>query len=111
MPDWAGVEAETAAIINARPEEYDPAIRQNLAELLDLLKATNRPAPDISLGYWPTFRITWDLEGSKNLEIEVFDDRYEVYRFFDGKTDIWYEHRGPGDPISPAFLAELPQPT
>ena len=111
MSDWAGVEAAVEAIIDARPEAYDSAIRQNLAELLDLLRATNRPAPAISPGYWPTFCVTWDLEGSKNLEIEVFDDHYEVYRFFDGKTDIWYEQHGPGGPVSPAFLGELPEPT
>ena len=111
MSDWAEVEAEAAAIINARAEEYDSVIRQNLAELLDLLRATNRPPPDISPGYWPNFCITWDLEGSKNLEIEVFDDRYEVLRFLDGKTDIWYEQHCPGGPVSPAFLGELPEPT
>jgi len=111
MFDWAGVETEVAAIINAQQEGYDSAIRQNLAELLDLLRATNRPAPDISPGYWHTFRITWDLEGSKNLEIEVFGDRYEVYRFFDGKTEIWQEPHCPGGPISLTFLGELPNPT
>lgn len=111
MSDWAGAEAEVAAIINARPEQHGPAIRQNLSELLDLLKATHRPAPEISPGYWPTSRITWRLEGSQNLEIEVFDDRYEVYRYFDGKTDIWYEQHSPGGPISAAFLSELPDQT
>jgi len=110
MSDWGRLEAEVSAIIDARPEQYDQPIRQNLAELLDLLRTTSRPTPDISPGYWPTFRITWDLEGYKNLEIEIFDDRYEVYRFFDGKTDIWCEHHSPGHQLSAEFLAELPRP-
>ena len=110
MSDWERVEAEAEAIVAARPAEYDSVIRQNLAELVDLVRATGRPAPYISPGYWPTFCITWDVEGSKNLEIEVFDSRYEVYRFFDGKTDIWYEEHRPGDVLSEAFLTELPKP-
>lgn len=50
------------------------------------------------------------MRGAENLAIEVFDDRYEVYRSFDGRTDIWYEHRKPGEPVSAAFLRELPDP-
>ena len=105
------MEAEAAAIIGERPEEYDAATRQNLAELIHLVRSTGRPVPLLSPGYWPTFCITWEIEGSKNLEIEVFDDRYEVYRFFDGKTDIWYEHHKPGEAVSSEFLCELPDPT
>ena len=110
MSDWAGVETVVAAIVHARPDEYDLAVRENLVELLDLLRAINRPAPDISPGYYPTFRVRWDLDGSHNLEIEIFDDRYEVYRFFNGETRIWYEYHRPGETFSLTFLSELPQP-
>ncbi len=106
--DWARVEAEVKAIIAERPNDYGAVVRQNLAELLELLRATGRPAPYVSPGYWPTFRVTWDAEGAENLEIEVFENRYEIYRFFDGKTDIWYEHHAPGAVVSPAFVSELP---
>jgi len=111
MADWERVEAEAAAIVAERPSEYDEPTRQNLAELFQLIQATRRPAPLLSPGYWPTFCIEWDVEGSNNLQIEVFADRYEVYRFFDGRTDIWYEHHEPGEPLSSAFLSELPDPT
>ncbi len=110
MSDWNRVEADRTAIIAARPAEYDEATRRNLSELFDLVRTTGRPAPDLSPGYWPTFRITWDLEGSKNLEIEVFGTRYEVYRFFDGRTDIWYEKHDAGAMFSDAFVDELPKP-
>ena len=108
---WARVEAEVTTIIAERPADYVAGTCQNLAELLELLRATSRPAPFVSPGYWPTFRVTWDAEGAENLEIEVFDDRYEIYRFFDGKTDIWYEHHAPGAALSSAFLSELPSPS
>jgi len=52
--------------------------------------------------------VEWEAEEAKNLQIEVFDDRYEISRFFDGRTDIWYEPHVQGDPFSERFIAELP---
>ena len=108
--DWERVEAEIAEIVEARATAFDTATRQNLADLIHELRASSRPAPGLSPGYWPTFRLTWAEAGVDNLEIEVFDDRYEVYRFFDGKTEIWYELHQAGEPFSAAFLSELPHP-
>jgi len=110
MSEWERVESEVAAIINERPTEYDTATRESLDELLRLIKETGRPAPYVAPGYWPTFCIAWEVTGAENLAIEVFDDRYEVYRSFDGRTDIWHEHRTLGEPVSAAFLRELPDP-
>jgi hypothetical protein len=107
--DWADVMRAVAAIVDERPAEYAPAVRQCLEDLLLLLRSTNRPAPSVSPGYWPTFCLTWKTEEARNLQIEVFEDRYEVYRFFDGKTDIWYEPHLGGEGLSDAFIAELPQ--
>lgn len=110
MSDWERVEREVAAIIAERPTEYDSVTRENLADLLRLIKETRRPAPYLEPGYWPTFCIGWEVEGAENLSIEVFDDRYEVCRCFDGRTDIRYEHHRPGEPFSAALLSELPDP-
>lgn len=110
MLDWARTEARIAAIKNERPNEYDEATLQNLTELLELLRATHRPLPAIAPGYWPTFLLTWETERAFNLEIEVFGDRYEIYRFFDGATQIWDELHIAGEFLSSEFLAELPDP-
>ncbi|ALL11919.1 hypothetical protein [Caulobacter henricii] len=107
--DWAMVTRAVAEIIAERPDEYLPTVRQNLEDLLLHIRRTNRPAPSVSPGYWPTFCLEWDVVESSNLLIEVFEDRYEVYRFFDGKTDIWYEPHAHGDRLSVAFEAELPR--
>lgn len=107
--EWAGVESAIAEIVAARPQEYGTTVRQNLADLLRHIRETNRPAPSVSPGYWPTFQLTWPAAEAPNLEMEVFEDRFEVYRFFDGRTDIWYEPHAPGDQLSPAFEAELPK--
>ena len=42
-----------------------------------------------------------------NFEIEVFEDRLEVYRFFDQRSEIWYEYHQPGAAFTPRLLAEL----
>jgi len=104
------VKAEVELIVQARPTQYDSATIDSLTDLLDLLVATNRPAPSVTPGYWPTFCLTWNVDGTDNLEIEVFSDRYEVYRFFQEKTDIWYEPRGSDGSFSARFLSELPPP-
>jgi hypothetical protein len=107
---WAGVAAKITAIVDQRSTEYDAHTIMNAYEFLDLLRRQNAPVPEIGPGYWPTFSITWDTSGAENLEIEVFKDRLEVYRFFDGRTDIWNEPHLPGARFSPKLLAELPRP-
>jgi len=107
--DWAETGQAVAEVIAERPDEYGPTVVQNLNDLLRHIQSTNRPAPAVSPGYWPTFCLTWEVEEASNLQIEVFEDRYEIYRFFDGKTDVWYEPHMPGDKLSEAFEAELPR--
>jgi hypothetical protein len=108
--EWARVNREVDEVVAERPQEYDPGTLSNLAELLELLRSTRRPAPSISSGYWPTFCVTWGTAVAPNFEIEVFDDRYEVYRLSDGKTDIRYEYHSAGQPIAATLIAELPSP-
>ncbi len=108
---WARVEREIADIEAKRPGEYDDATRRNLRALLDFVRCSGRPAPDVEPGYWPTFNVSWtDLPEARNLVIEVFDDRYETYRSYDGRTDILHhDYVGEGDP-PPGVVDELPAP-
>ena len=106
--NWAKVKQAVAEVVAARPDEYAPSVVRNLDDLLAHIQSTNRPAPSILPGYWPTFLVEWEAEEAKNLQIEVCDDRYEVYRFLDGRTDIWYEPHADGGSFSDAFIAELP---
>ncbi len=106
--DWARVKRAVAEVLAARPDEYAASVVRNLDDLLAHIQKSNRPAPSILPGYWPTFLVEWEAEEAKNLQIEVFDDRYEVSRFFDGRTDIWYEPHAHGATFSDQFIAELP---
>jgi len=53
-------------------------------------------------GYWATFRISWGA-----VEIEVFDDRYELYVFQDRKTEIAHFEKMPGQRVPHELLQRL----
>jgi len=108
IEDWARVKRAVAEVIAARPSEYAASVVRNLDDLLAHIQQSNRPAPSILPGYRPTFLVEWEVEEAMNLQIEVLDDRYEVSRFFDGRTDIWYEPHARGAAFSDQFIAELP---
>jgi hypothetical protein len=65
------------------------------------------PTPDgVAKGYWSTIRIWW-----KNLEIEIFDDRYELYRFSQNGTAIEYFDHTPGTELPLDLITKLPNIT
>ena len=110
--EWERVGRQRAEAIAGRPSEYDAVTIRNLDDLLALVRSAGGPAPQVGPGYWPTFSVGWEnAPEAENLEIEVFGDRYEVYRFHDGRTDIGHYERAPGEPIPEAVVSELPRPT
>lgn len=84
---------------------FDVGTIGNARDLLQLC-ATCCPLPmDVAKGYWATLSISWP-----GFELEVFEDRIEVYRFrSDGGTDIWYESHSLGQAFSDRLLEELPR--
>lgn len=61
------------------------------------------PAPDaVQPGYWPTLCLTWPA-----LEIEIHDDRFELYRFGPDATQIREWRCGPDAPAADTLDALL----
>ncbi|KQQ14608.1 hypothetical protein ASF53_08205 [Methylobacterium sp. Leaf123] len=61
------------------------------------------PAPDaVQPGYWPTLCLTWPA-----IEIEIHDDRFELYRFGPGATQIREGRCGPDAPAAETLDALL----
>ena len=106
---WAEVGREVAEIEAAPLSEYDDPTRKNLTTLLDFIRSSGRPPPRVDAGYWPTFNLSWDnAPEAENLIVEVFGDRYEIYRIYDGRTDIrHYDHVGEGA-LPAEVVKELP---
>lgn len=110
MTQWERSRREVESCIAERPDEYQAATVAVMNDVLELLRKTGRPAPNIWPGYWPTFCVDWDLAGVENLRLEVFDDRIEVYHYNETLFDVWDEMHAPGSVFSEEFVKELPSP-
>ncbi len=107
LGDWDGVGAEVNRVIAESPKPFTPETIANVRDFLKLVR-DRCPIPAVAKGYWSTISVAWGTTSRGPLEIEIFGDRLEVYRFYDQRTDIWDEPHASGEPFSPAFLAELP---
>lgn len=103
--DWDEARSEVDRIVAESPEPFDPNTVANARELI-LICQDRCPLPTwVAKGYWSTVSLSWP-----KFEIEVFEDRLEVYHFNDDKsTDIWYEMHRPGGGFSEKFLGEMPK--
>ena len=103
---WGVFEEEVDKVIAERPSEYDLATVHNVREFGAEMRSRGVAAPLVDPGYWPTFRLVW--VGRKDLEIEVFDDHFEVYRDLDGDFDIRCENRARGQAFPTTLFVDLP---
>ncbi len=104
MPkDWLALDAEVKRII---AESKEPFSQETIAQTEDFLELMRYrcPVPEVAKGYWSTFCIFW----GKQLQFEVFEDRIEMYRFYEGRTDIRHVYHVPGEPFPLDLVAELP---
>jgi hypothetical protein len=83
---------------------FSPA---TIAQATELLAELERRCllPSVGRGYWETFCFSWRDQA---VEIEVFADHVELYRFFDRRTDIEQFAHTLGEPFPEALLALLP---
>ncbi|MGA8742902.1 MAG: hypothetical protein WB561_17075 [Terracidiphilus sp.] len=103
--DWDEVRVEVHRIVEDSAEPFDHTTIANAQELIAVCAFYCPPPTDVSKGYWSTVSLSWP-----KFEIEVCEDRLEVYHFNDDKTtDIWYEMHEPGSAFSEKFLDELPR--
>lgn len=82
---WSAAGIEVDRICSANAAIVSRAIRN--AKALIAFAEPRCPIPDdVSPGYYPTINFSW-LEPF-SITVEVFENRYEFYRFFDGRTEI-----------------------
>lgn len=102
LSEWDRVGVEVDQVVSGSPDPFNP---NTVANARDLLMACRNKSPlptEVAKGYWSTVCFCW-----VGFEIEVFEDRLEVYHFFDQRSEIWYEEHRPGDEFTPRFIAEL----
>lgn len=103
--NWDEVEQSVARAISGSPVPFDPATIVNVSDFLGVVRK-RCPIPEgAAKGYWSTICISW-----KGVEVEIFDHRYELYRFIaDGRTDIEYFDRAAGSDVPPNLVDKLPR--
>ncbi len=102
--NWGEVERSIDRAFAGSPVPFDSATISNVRDLFDVIRA-RCPIPEAAgKGYWSTICISWE-----GLEVEVFGDDYELYQFFDGRTDIEYFYRGVGSEVPAGLIDQLPR--
>ena len=102
MQNWSAVEKEIDSIVALCEEIFDPATLANVRDLLLHCKAYSQLTSGVGKGYGSTIILWWS-----KFEIEIFDSRFELYRFVDQETKIWYSDHVPGTPLSSGLMDDL----
>lgn len=100
--DWESVEQAVTQLVHGRPDLFAPAIVANVQELVAACHSRCSVPSGVGKGYWDTVSISW-----AGVEIEVFEDRYELYRFGQGDTKIEYFDHVPGTEVPLSLLSQL----
>jgi hypothetical protein len=104
---WTAFESEIDRIVRECVEEpFDHDTIANVRALARLVRETS-PIPHITKGYWSTMCFSWDT--TPPIEIEVFGNRFEIYRFYDRRTDISELKHIPGHQLPAELAANLPR--
>jgi hypothetical protein len=99
---WDGVGAAIQKVTSSQLENFDPNTIANAFDVVSACESRTKLPSGVKKGYWTTVCLWWE-----GFELEVFDDRVEVYRFRDKGMDIWEEAHTPGGSFTQQFLDEL----
>jgi hypothetical protein len=106
LETWTAVETEIDRIISQSVDEpFDQSTIANIREFV-MFAREHCPVPEIGKGYWSTVCFSWKT--TPPLDVEVFGDRFEVYRFYDGRTDIRHVKHSAGGPFPQELVVDLP---
>lgn len=100
---WQDVESAANRVAVQSPDSFSPETTQNVHDLFNVIPCSCPLPIEVTKGYWSTVRIIWAAA-----EIEIFDDRYELYRFGRDKMAIEYFQRPPGTDVPLALIDRLP---
>ena len=101
---WQEVEAEIARIVQHQSDS-DPFSPETVRQAEDIVSALSSdwPHPSVGRGYWKTIIFNW----GKTVQLEIFSDRVEVYRFGDTGMEVRSFAHKVGEPLSQEFLSAI----
>jgi len=101
LVDWSDVGTEFDRVCSENTDFASRTIR-NAKALMKFSESRYPVAHDVGPGYWPTISFSW--LSSFSIAVEVFEDRYEFYRFFDKRTEIKHVEIGNGQSFPDALI-------
>ncbi len=100
---WQEVRTAVYRVTSNQLKDLDPRTIANALDVITVCESRTKLPSGLKRGYWATVVLWWE-----GFELEVFEDRVEVYRFrADNGTDIWYEDHTSGGSFTARFLDEL----
>jgi hypothetical protein len=103
LRNWEAVEQAITAVTSASPTPFNRETVENARNLANACRERSSTPNGVARGYWTTILIWWG-----QVEVEVFEDRYELYRFKPGQTDIQHFDHVPGATVPVQLLDQLP---
>lgn len=100
--DWNAVETNVDGLVKESSEPFDPNTIANARDLLNVCRIHSPLPSSVAKGYWSTVTLSWP-----EFQIEIFEDRFEVYHFNHKSIEIWHEDHRPREGFSKKFLSEL----
>ena len=100
--DWDAVEAQLARMI--AEASLDRRTIDNTHDLLTRCREQCAPPSHVGKGYWETVSLSWP-----EWEVEVFPDRFELYRFKEKDMNISEYFCETGEPALQALIEQLPK--
>lgn len=83
------------------------ATLRNMEDLLDRLSGRSA-LPRLRFGEEGAMILVWDMDGQDRIEVVVFPNRYDLYRYRDERRQIRLVDHEPGEPIPDDLLRHLP---
>ena len=102
--EWTTIDTQINRVVAESDASFHPDTIANAKDFIAFVRGRCDP-PNVGKGYWPTLSFSWDVPP---FEVEIFGDRLELYRFYDGRMDVEHVVHTPGEPFPPTFLAKLP---
>jgi len=106
---WEKAWSEIERLVAESAEEFPRDTVGNVRDFIAFARGRYAIADDYGLGYRPTVSLCWSKAKPTPIEIEVHEDHYEFYQFFDGRTDIRHFPHLPDEPIPVPLIDILNQ--
>jgi hypothetical protein len=105
---WAQTVKEIRSVLEeSTGDPVSSSTAANAWDLVTQIRSDHMPPTEVGRGYRPTICMSWNEVSPKGFQIEVHEDKYEFYRFFEGRTEIAELHHRAGDDFPPETLEKL----